>query len=185
MKIEELPLLGLILIWPKIHNDNRGYFFERFRTNQFETYGLPTSFVQENQAKSEKGIIRGLHYQLKHPQGKLVWVPYGEVYDVVVDIRRGSPTFGKHYGTILSDEDHKMLFIPKGFAHGYSVLSTLAIFQYKCTNYYQKEDEYGLRWDDPDLAINWKTTDPVVSTKDVTLPFLKDTPEQNLPIYES
>ena len=178
MEIKEISLLGLFVIIPHTHRDKRGYFFESFRDDILKKYDLPVSFIQENQSKSDSGILRGLHYQLKYPQGKLVRVPFGKVYDVAVDIRKGSPTFGHYYGTILSDENHMIMFIPEGFAHGYSVLSDTAIFQYKCTNIYHKEDEYGLRWDDSEIDIDWKISNPTLSKKDLNLPSLKNIPDK-------
>ena len=185
MEIKEISLLGLFVIIPHTHRDKRGYFFESFRGDLMKKYNLPTSFIQDNQAKSEGGTLRGLHYQLKYPQGKLVRVSFGKVYDVAVDIRKGSPTFGQYYGTILSDENHMAMFIPEGFAHGYSVLSDTAIFQYKCTNIYHKEDEYGVLWDDPEIDIDWKISNPTLSKKDLNLPSLKNIPDKHLPVYEA
>ena len=185
MEIKELSIPGLFMIIPHTQEDKRGYFFESFRGDKMTKYGLPSSFVQDNQSKSARGTLRGLHYQLKYPQGKLVRVSLGKVYDVAVDIRRGSPTFGHHYGTILTDENHITLFIPEGFAHGYSVLSDTAIFQYKCTNIYHKEDEYGIRWDDPGLKIDWNISNPILSEKDSNLPQLKNIQYEHLPPYES
>ena len=173
------------MIIPQTHRDKRGYFFESFRGDMMTKFDLPSSFIQDNQAKSEGGTLRGLHYQLKYPQGKLVRVSLGKVYDVAVDIRRGSPTFGNYCGIILSDEDHVMMFIPVGFAHGYSVLSDTAIFQYKCTHIHHHEDEYGLHWDDPELNIDWKISSPTLSPKDSNLPFLKNIKDEQLPVYES
>ena len=185
MEIKELSIPGLFMIIPHTQEDKRGYFFESFRGDKMTKYGLPSYFVQDNQSKSARGTLRGLHYQLKYPQGKLVRVSMGKVYDVAVDIRRGSPTFGHHQGTILTDENHIMLFVPEGFAHGYSVLSDTAIFQYKCTNIYHKEDEYGVRWDDPELKIDWNISNPTLSEKDSNLPQLKNIQNKHLPPYES
>ena len=185
MEIKEISLLGLFVIIPHTHRDKRGYFFESFRGDLMKKYNLPTSYIQDNQSKSEGGTLRGLHYQLKYPQGKLVRVSFGKVYDVAVDIRKGSPTFGQYYGTILSDENHIAMFIPEGFAHGYSVLSDTAIFQYKCTNIYHKEDEYGIRWDDLEIDIDWKISNPTLSKKDSNLPFLKNIQDKHIPVYET
>ena len=185
MEIKEISLLGLFVIIPHTHRDKRGYFFESFRGDLMKKYNLPTSYIQDNQSKSEGGTLRGLHYQLKYPQGKLVRVSFGKVYDVAVDIRKGSPTFGQYYGTILSDENHMAMFIPEGFAHGYSVLSDTAIFQYKCTNIYHKEDEYGIRWDDSEIDIDWKISNPTLSKKDSNLPFLKNIQDKHIPVYET
>ncbi len=185
MEIKELSLPGLLVINPEMHKDKRGYFFESFRGDIMRKFDIPSSFIQDNQAKSDIGTLRGLHYQLKYPQGKLVRVSLGKVYDIAVDIRKGSPTFGQHCGTILSDENHMMMFIPEGFAHGYSVLSNTAVFQYKCTQIFHREDEYGLHWDDPGLNIDWKISKPTLSEKDSNLPFLRDIKEKYLPVYES
>ncbi len=185
MEIKELSLSGLFMIIPDIHRDKRGYFFESFRGDMMTKFGLPATFIQDNQTKSVGGTLRGLHYQLKYPQGKLVRVSLGKVYDVAVDIRRGSPTYGQHFGAILSDEDHMMMFIPEGFAHGFSVLSDTAIFEYKCTNIYHGEDQYGIRWDDLELNIDWKISNPILSTKDLNLPLLKNIKDEHFPVYES
>ena len=136
---------------------------------------------KENQTKSNKGTLRGLHYQLRYPQGKLVRVSLGEVYDVAVDVRLNSPTFGKYYGTILSDDNHLQLYVPPGFAHGYIVRSETAIFQYKCTEVYHPEDEYGIKWDDPNISIDWKKSNPIISSRDKELPYLSN--QKNLPIF--
>ena len=185
MIIKEISPLGLFVISSHTHRDKRGYLFESFRGDMMKKYNLPTSFIQENQSKSDRGTLRGLHYQLKYPQGKLVQVPFGKVYDVAVDIRMGSPTFGEYYSIILSDENHMSMYIPEGFAHGYSVLSDTAIFQYKCTNIYHREDEYGLRWDDSQIDIDWKISNPTLSKKDLNFPLLKNIQDEYLPVYEA
>ncbi len=184
MRIEQTPLPGLFILSPEIFEDERGYFFESYREPVFQSLGLPIDFKQDNQAVSGEGVLRGLHYQLQYPQGKLVRVSLGEVYDVAVDIRRGSPTFGRHFGIRLSDYNHKMMFVPVGFAHGYCVLSPRAIFQYKCTEIYHPEDEYGVLWNDPELAIDWPVREPVVSEKDSSLPTLHAIPANLLPEYQ-
>jgi dTDP-4-dehydrorhamnose 3,5-epimerase len=184
VEIEPTALEGVWLLTPRIHSDERGYFFESFRESVFADLGLPTEFKQDNQAGSKRGVLRGLHYQLRYSQGKLVRVTFGEVYDVAVDLRRGSPTFGEYVGIHLSDRNHRMVYIPEGFAHGYCVLSERAIFQYKCTQVYHPEDEYGIRWDDPQLAIDWPLDQPVVSPKDAQLPRLKEMDPELLPAYE-
>ena len=173
-------LEGLLLIKPNVHKDKRGYFYENYRDELFEANGLPTNFRQDNQTKSVKGTLRGLHYQMKYPQGKLVRVSLGMVYDVAVDLRKNSPTFGQHFGLNLTDKDHIQMYIPPGFAHGFCVLSDQAIFQYKCTEIYHPEDEYGIRWDDSQISINWSITDPVISERDLKLPFLLE--QKNLPM---
>jgi dTDP-4-dehydrorhamnose 3,5-epimerase len=180
--VEKTPLEGLLLIKPNVNEDKRGYFYENYRDELFEANGLPTNFRQDNQTKSVKGTLRGLHYQLNYPQGKLVRVSFGTVYDVAVDIRKTSPTFSQYFGMNLTDKDHIQMYIPPGFAHGFCVLSDQAIFQYKCTEIYHPEDEYGIRWDDPQININWSITDPVISDRDLELPFLAE--QKNIPVYE-
>ena len=182
MIVEKTPLEGLLLIKPNVHEDKRGYFYENYRDEFFEENGLPTNFRQDNQTKSVKGTLRGLHYQLKYPQGKLVRVSLGMVYDVAVDIRKTSPTFGQYFGVNLTDKDHIQMYIPPGFAHGFCVLSDQAIFQYKCTEIYHPEDEFGIRWDDPQINIKSSITDPVISDRDLELPFLAE--QKNIPVYE-
>ncbi|MFQ6613542.1 MAG: dTDP-4-dehydrorhamnose 3,5-epimerase, partial [Fidelibacterota bacterium] len=164
----------VVRIRPVVHADQRGYFFESFKYSEFEQAGLPTQFVQDNQAFSEKNVLRGLHYQLRYPQGKLVSVPLGRVLDVAVDIRRGSATFGHWVTAELSEDNHEMLYIPPGFAHGYCVLSETALFQYKCTEIYHPEDEFGVRWNDPVLKINWHISSPIISAKDKLQPLLNE-----------
>ena len=180
MKFIETSIKGLIVIEPKVHGDHRGYFYEAYRDEFFEEAGLPTKFRQDNQAKSSKNVLRGLHYQLKHPQGKLVRATLGSVFDIAVDLRRNSPTFGKNFGLELSAENFKMMFVPEGFAHGYCVLSETAIFQYKTTDIYHPEDEYGLLWNDPALGLDWLIQDAIISEKDKVLPLLKDINPEHL-----
>ena len=170
-------------IQPEVYKDNRGYFFESFKKNEFIEHNLEVNFVQDNQAESSKGVLRGLHYQLNNPQGKLVWVTLGKVFDVAVDIRRRSPTFGKAVTTILDDESHMRFYVPPGFAHGYYVLSEKAIFSYKCTNFYYPEDDYGIKWDDPLIKIEWGEGDKIISKKDASLPNLNEINEDILPIF--
>ena len=153
-------------IQPEVHEDNRGYFLESFKQNEFEDNNLKTKFVQDNQAQSSKGVLRGLHYQLKKPQGKLVWVTLGKVLDVAVDIRIGSPTFGRSVTTILDDKSHLRFYVPPGFAHGYYVLSERAIFNYKCTDFYYPEDERGIKWNDLSINIEWGEGDKIISNRD-------------------
>ena len=181
--IEDSKISGIKIITPQIYKDDRGYFFESFNANDFKKLGLPIKYLQENQAYSKKDTIRGLHYQLKYPQGKLVRVIQGEVFDVAVDIRRGSPTFGKYESVHLSDKNNKIMYIPEGFAHGYVVLSETAIFQYKCTEIYHPEDEYGLLWNDKDLNIQWPVKNPILSKKDKSLPTLQLIKENELPKF--
>jgi dTDP-4-dehydrorhamnose 3,5-epimerase len=165
----------LLIIEPDVFGDERGYFLESYRRTKYREIGIPEEFVQDNISKSTKGTVRGLHYQVGNKaQGKLCQVIYGTVLDIAVDIRFGSPTFGKYFSIILSEDDKKQLWIPKGFAHGFSVLSDNAIFSYKCTNYYSKQDERAIRYDDPELNIDWKVDDPIVSDKDLKAKFLKE-----------
>jgi len=152
---------GLAIIEPKVYGDSRGYFLETFNRRDMEALGLDFDFVQDNQSLSVKGVLRGLHYQKEYPQTKIVRVLTGEVFDVAVDIRRGSPTYGKWFGVLLSAENKKQFLIAKGFAHGFLVLSDEAEFAYKVDDYWHPEDEYGIRWDDPDLNIKWPEVDIV------------------------
>lgn len=184
MEVQKTAIPDVLLINPKVHGDGRGYFLESYKNTDFEVNGLPTNFVQDNQAKSKRGVLRGLHYQLKYPQGKLVWVTQGKVLDVAVDIRKGSPTFGRSVSAILDDEHHHRFYVPPGFAHGYFVLSETSLFQYKCTEIYHPEDEYGIFWDDPDIGISWGDGDKFVSAKDAQLSNLKEMDETLLPQYE-
>jgi dTDP-4-dehydrorhamnose 3,5-epimerase len=172
MKEIALEIEGIKVFTPRVFNDDRGYLFESFRSSW-----LPgIEFVQDNHSRSTKGALRGLHYQHEHPQGKLVRVVRGEVYDVAVDIRASSPTFGQWIGRILSEQNNELFWIPPGFAHGFLVLSDEADFVYKCTDYYTPGDEYAIRWDDPDLAIEWPLDSITLnlSEKDTRAPFLKD-----------
>lgn len=182
--IDKTLIPEVVVITPEIHIDNRGYFFESFNANDFAKLNLPTKFVQDNQAFSHKGTLRGIHYQLQHPQGKLVRIIQGEVFDVAADIRLNSPTFGKAVGTILSESNNKIMYIPEGFAHAYLVLSEVALFQYKCTEIYHPEDEYGIIWNDPDLNIGWSIEVPLLSKKDRELPTLKSIDKNHLPKYK-
>ena len=175
-KIEDI-----VIIEPKVIRDSRGYFLESFRNSMLEDIGTQATFVQENQVKSYKGALRGLHYQLKSPQGKLVWVSQGSVLDVAVDIRLNSPTFSKWFSVVLDDIKHTRIYIPPGFAHGYYVISEKSTFHYKCTNYYDPSDEFGISWDDPLLDINWPEGKRNISKKDSGLPFLSDVNSKNLP----
>lgn len=161
----ETSIEGVFIIQPKVFKDNRGYFMETYNLNDFENSGKMINFVQENQSKSKKGVLRGLHFQHKHPQGKLVRVIKGEVFDVAVDLRKNSPTYGNWTGIILSEENKKQFFIPEGFAHGFLVLSDEAEFTYKCTDFYHPEDEGGIIWNDPDIAIEW----PVDNVENIIL----------------
>ena len=177
MNIVETEIKGVFIIEPKVFGDNRGYFFESFSQREFESVIGPVTFVQDNQSKSSYGVVRGLHFQRPpHAQAKLVRVVKGKVLDVAVDLRKDSPTFGKYMAVELSDENHRQVFIPKGFAHGFSVLSEEAVFQYKCDEYYAPESEAAIAWDDQDLNIDWKVPaeDVVLSAKDRNHPTLKE-----------
>ena len=165
-----LAIPDVVLVTPEVFGDHRGFFMETFRQSEFERHCGPYRFVQDNHSLSAHGILRGLHYQLHQPQGKLVRVTRGEVFDVAVDMRRSSETFGRWVGATLSDENKQMLWVPPGFAHGFYVTSDEAEFQYKCTDYYNPGDECAVRWDDPRLAIDWPLPDdtrPSVSEKDM------------------
>lgn len=164
---------GPLVIQPRVFNDSRGYFFESYNEKAFHDHGLPTNFVQDNQSLSQKGTVRGLHFQADpYAQGKLVRVLKGAVIDVAVDIRKGSPTYGRHYAIELTEENKTMFWVPAGFAHGFSVLEDNTIFLYKCTNLYHKASEGGLLWNDPQLNINWGVENAIVSEKDLLLPSL-------------
>ena len=168
MKISKTKIDGILIIKPDVFNDDRGYFFESFNSKKFIAEGLELNFVQDNLSKSKKGTIRGLHYQAGNSaQGKLCQVISGSVLDVAVDIRFGSPTFGKYVSEILSEENHTQIWIPPGFAHGFAVLSDEAIFHYKCTNHYNKADERAILYNDPEINIDWQTEAPIVSEKDL------------------
>lgn len=164
----------VLVIEPELHQDERGFFTEVYHQEKFEAAGIRTRFVQDNRSRSRRGTVRGLHYQVRRPQGKLVWALSGEIFDVIVDIRRNSPTFKRWTGTLLSDDNKKALYIPPGFAHGYAVLSSEADFFYKCTDFYFPVHERCIRWNDPDLGIEWPIADPIVSVKDANAPFFKD-----------
>lgn len=174
----------IITVEPQVLGDERGSFAELFRRNRFREAGIGVEFVQENLSRSKTGSLRGLHYQIEHPQSKLIMVPYGRILDVAVDIRRGSPTFGQWVAEELSDRDHRMMYIPGDFAHGFAVLSDSAIVHYKCSDYYHPQGERGIRWDDPRIGIDWPLQSPVISRKDRNLPRLDDLADTDLPVYE-
>ena len=175
MKITKTAIPEVLIFEPTLHGDSRGYFMETFRLNDFVDAGDSLNFVQDNQSKSSQGTLRGLHYQLKFPQGKLVRVLSGEVFDVAVDIRKSSPTFGQWVGELLSAENHKQLWVPPGFAHGFYVTSESAELSYKCTEYYHPEDDNSLLWNDSTLAIQWPlvTDAPLLSDKDINAKTLR------------
>lgn len=184
MKIQETELPGLKVIEPDVFGDSRGFFMESWNLRRFSEQGLDFNFVQDNVSLSRKGILRGLHFQNPGQQGKLVHVLRGEVFDVVADIRVGSPTFGRWFGIRLSSENHLQLYVPKGFAHGFCVLSDEALFVYKCTDFYNQDVEFSLRWNDPDLDIAWPVPEPSVSDKDEKGLLLKDLPQESLPRFD-
>ena len=183
MKVIETSLPGCVVIEPAVFGDARGVFFETWNAERFAVHGLPTKFVQSNVSTSVKGVLRGLHYQWPRPQGKLVSVLEGEVHDVAVDIRRGSPTFGKWEAVVLSAENKRQFWIPEGFAHGFAVLSEHAVFNYLCTDVYVKEADAGVRWNDADIAVDWPISAPTLSAKDESAPFLAEIAEERLPVY--
>ena len=174
-KFTKTEIEGVYIIEPKVFGDNRGYFMETYNEQEFKNNGLDYNFVQDNQSKSKKGVLRGLHFQKTHPQAKLVRVLEGEVFDVAVDLRKGSKTYGKWVGVILSEENKKQFMIPRGFAHGFVVLSETAVFAYKCDDFYHPEDEAGIMWNDPDINIEWPYKgELLLSEKDKVHPLLKD-----------
>ncbi|WP_300319035.1 dTDP-4-dehydrorhamnose 3,5-epimerase [Idiomarina sp.] len=180
MDFKRLAIPDVVLMTPQVFGDERGFFMETFRQNEFEKHCGKYQFVQDNHSKSRQGILRGLHYQLKQPQGKLVRVTQGRVFDVAVDMRESSPTFGEWVGVELNDENKQMLWVPPGFAHGFYVLSETAEFSYKCTDYYAPDDEHSVRWDDPVLAIKWPIEkEPQLSDKDSNGELF-----QQSPVYE-
>lgn len=179
MKITTTPLPDLIIIEPQIFRDSRGHFFEVFQSKRYQEAGMP-AFVQENVSWSKRGVLRGLHYQLPRAQGKLVWVSKGTVWDVAVDLRRSSTTFGQWFGITLSAENNTQLYVPPGFAHGFCVLSEDANFHYQCTDFYDPPAEYGIAWNDPHLNITWPISNPILSTKDASYPALHEITNEKL-----
>ncbi|HOK90564.1 MAG TPA: dTDP-4-dehydrorhamnose 3,5-epimerase [Candidatus Hydrogenedentes bacterium] len=166
MEVRGTPIEGLLVIQPKVWRDDRGFFLESYQARRYADAGLPERFVQDNHSCSARGVLRGLHGQFPRAQGKLVRVIEGEIWDVAVDLRPGSPTYGRHYGLTLTADNFLQFYIPPGFAHGFCVLSDRAQLEYKCTEYYYPEDEFVLRWDDPALAIPWPVRDPILSSRD-------------------
>ena len=181
MIVKNTLLDGVKIITPTVFEDERGYFFESFKAPIFKNNDLPINFVQDNEVKSTKGVLRGLHYQFNRPQGKLVRVISGSILDVAVDIRKGSPTFGQSEIVHLTAENNKMLYIPEGFAHGYLVTSSESIVVYKCTDIYDPNDQYGIIWNDETIGVDWMYDSPILSEKDLMLPALND--QQFLPEY--
>ena len=183
MEVFETALPGIMILEPKVFGDARGFFLETWNRARYEQAGIAADFVQDNLSFSGKGILRGLHFQNPNAQGKLVQVIQGEVYDVAVDIRRGSPTFGKWVGITLSADNRRQVFIPAGFAHGFCVTSDHALFSYKCTDFYNPEAEISIIWNDPDIAIDWPVTEPELSQKDRLANRLSQLPLDKLPSY--
>jgi dTDP-4-dehydrorhamnose 3,5-epimerase len=182
MKVIETELPGVLIIEPKVFEDERGFFFESYHAQRYQEAGVDARFVQSNHSHSARGVLRGLHYQLGKPQAKLVRVISGSVFDVVVDIRRGSPTLGQWVGLELSAENKRQIYIPEGFAHGFYVVSETADFLYECSDYYAPVEERGVRWDDPDIGIRWPEGKRIVSVKDQVWPHLKNL-DKDLPVY--
>ena len=174
MQIKTTPLEGMLVIEPRIFEDERGYFMETYQFQRFQSAGIGCTFVQDNLSYSTKNVLRGLHFQKTKPQAKLVQAVSGGIFDVGVDLRPDSPTFGKWFGAVLSEDNRRQLFMPEGFAHGFCVLSDSAHVAYKCSDFYDPEDEGGLLWSDPGIAINWPITDPILSPKDSQFAYLKD-----------
>jgi len=180
----ETALPDVFLIEPKVIGDQRGFFLESYHREKYAALGIHDEFVQDNHSQSVRGTLRGLHYQLEHAQAKLCRVVQGEVLDVAVDIRRGSPTFGRWMSAVLSAENKRLIYVPQGFAHGFAVLSETAEFLYKCSDFYYAEHEYGVLWNDPQLNINWNVANPILSAKDQKYPTLAQVPQELLPKYE-
>jgi dTDP-4-dehydrorhamnose 3,5-epimerase len=183
MRILETDLPGCVVIEPQVHGDARGYFYESFNAQKYKNAGLDLRFVQSNVSRSARGVLRGLHYQCPNPQGKLVNVLEGEVYDVAVDIRAGSPTFGRWAAAVLSADNKRHFWIPEGFAHGFVVLSDYATFCYQCTALYDGKADAGVRWNDADIAVDWPVSVPLLSDKDQRAPFLRDVSREKLPKF--
>ncbi|MBK9655629.1 MAG: dTDP-4-dehydrorhamnose 3,5-epimerase [Rhodanobacteraceae bacterium] len=181
MKLLPTTLPGVALIEPAVFGDDRGFFFEAFNRDRFAAAGLPTDFPQANTSRSARGVLRGLHHQLPRPQGKLVWVVEGSVFDVAVDIRRGSPNFGRWFGAELSAGNHRMMYVPPGFLHGFQVLSEYATFSYLCTELYDSSCDRSVAWNDPDIGIAWPIAQPQLSGKDRAAPRLADVSPDHLP----
>ncbi|HWS26197.1 MAG TPA: dTDP-4-dehydrorhamnose 3,5-epimerase [Xanthomonadales bacterium] len=181
MKLLPTTLPGVALIEPTVFGDDRGFFFEAFNRDRFAAAGLPTDFPQANTSRSARGVLRGLHHQLPRPQGKLVWVVEGSVFDVAVDVRRGSAHFGRWFGAELSAANHRMMYVPPGFLHGFQVLSENATFSYLCTELYDASCDRSVAWNDPDIGISWPIAEPVLSGKDRMAPRLADVAPDHLP----
>jgi dTDP-4-dehydrorhamnose 3,5-epimerase len=183
MKVIASDLPGCLVIEPHVFADERGFFYESFNHDKLAAHGLQPAFVQGNVSSSVRGVLRGLHYQWPKPQGKLVSVLEGEVWDVAIDIRRGSPTYRRWTAVVLSAENKRHFWVPEGFAHGFVTLSERAVFTYLCTATYDRNADAGIRWDDPALAIDWPVSAPLLSDKDATAPLLADVPVERLPVF--
>ncbi len=184
MKVKETHIPGVLIIEPEVFGDARGFFKEIWRADRYRSIGINENFVQDNLSYSTRGVLRGLHYQKPHAQGKLVSVITGRVFDVAVDIRRGSPAFGRWAGVELSGDNHHQFWLPPGLAHGFCVISDEAYFTYKCTDVYAPEAEGGVAWDDPAIGIEWPLNDVILSGKDQKYPALKDIPPERLPVFQ-
>ena len=184
MRVLETGLDGVVIIEPRVHGDERGFFQESWKASSYGGHGLPTTFAQANVSRSAKGVLRGLHYQFRQPQGKLVSVLEGRIFDVAVDIRPGSSSFGQWAGVELSAANHRQLYIPEGFAHGFIVRSSSALFHYYCTTEYSPQFEVAIAWNDPDIAVKWPCEPQAISEKDRDAPFLRDLPVELLPQAE-
>jgi len=185
MKFIGTSLSGCFVIEPQVFGDSRGFFYESYNEAKYREAGIDRKFVQSNVSRSARGVLRGLHYQWPHPQGKLVSVLEGEVYDVAVDIRRGSPTFGQWAGVMLTAENHRHFWIPEGFAHGFCVVSEFATFSYQCTDLYDAKADGSIRWDDAAIGIDWPISSPLLSDKDAKAPLLAEVPADRLPEYRA
>lgn len=185
MKFIETSLPGCVVIEPQVFGDSRGFFYESYNEAKYREAGIDRRFVQSNVSRSARGVLRGLHYQWPRPQGKLVSVLEGEVYDVAVDIRRGSPTFGQWTGVMLTAENHRHFWIPEGFAHGFCVLSEFATFSYQCTDLYDAKADGGVRWNDPAIGVDWPISSPLLSDKDGKAPLLSDVSPDRLPEFQA
>lgn len=183
MKVIETHLPGVVVIEPQVFGDARGFFYESYNEAKYREAGIARRFVQSNVSRSARGVLRGLHYQWPNPQGKLVSVLEGEVYDVAVDIRHGSPTFGQSVGVMLTAQNHRHFWIPEGFAHGFCVVSEFATFAYQCTALYDAKADAGVRWNDAALGIDWPISEPLLSDKDGKAPLLAEVPVERLPVY--
>jgi dTDP-4-dehydrorhamnose 3,5-epimerase len=180
MRLLPVPLAGLLCFEPQVFGDERGFFQEIWNRERYAGFGLDKDFVQDNIARSQRGVLRGLHFQNPNAQGKLVWALQGEVFDVTVDIRRSSPTFGQWFGIYLSAANHRQLYVPPGFAHGYAVTSETVLFAYKCTDFYRPATQQAVRWNDPAIGIKWPIGEPILSPKDQAAPLLAELPPDRL-----